>query len=69
MARLRNELKAQVIGISVNDPYSNKGFAEKNMLTFTLLSDYNRDVIRLYGIELKATALLNAQSLSWIKMG
>jgi len=48
-----NELKAQVVGISVNDPFSNKGFAERNMLTFPLLSDYSREVIRLYGIEMK----------------
>ncbi len=52
LARL-NELKAQVVGVSVNDPFSNKGFAEKNMLLFPLLSDYNRDVIRLYDIELR----------------
>ena len=52
MARL-NDLKAQVIGISVNDPWSNKGFAERNMLTFPLLSDYRRDVVKLYDIELK----------------
>ncbi len=44
-------LKAQVIGISVNDPFSNKAFAEKNKLTFPILSDYNRQVIRAYGIE------------------
>lgn len=47
-----SELKAQVVGVSVNDPFSNKGFAERNMLTFPLLSDYNRDVTRLYDIEL-----------------
>jgi len=52
MARL-NEVKAQVVGISVNDPYSNRGFAEQNMLNFPLLSDYNRDVVKLYDIELK----------------
>lgn len=50
MARLIN-LKAQVIGISVNDPFSNKAFAEKNMLPFPILSDYNRQVIKTYGIE------------------
>jgi peroxiredoxin len=44
-------LKAQIIGISVNDPFSNKAFAEKNRLPFPILSDYNRDVIRTYGIE------------------
>jgi glutaredoxin-dependent peroxiredoxin len=45
------DLKAQVIGISVNDPFSNKGFAEKNRLQFPILSDYNRETIRAYGIE------------------
>jgi len=63
MARL-NELKAQVIGVSVNDPFSNKGFAEKNMLGFPLLSDYSRDVIRLYGIELKDFAGLKGYSVA-----
>jgi peroxiredoxin len=52
MSRL-NELKSQVVGISVNDPWSNKGFSERNMLSFPLLSDYNREVIKLYGIEFK----------------
>ena len=51
MARLIN-LKAQIIGIAVTDPFSNKAFAEKNLLTFPILSDYKREVIRTYGIEL-----------------
>jgi len=51
LARLNN-LKAQVIGVSVNDPFSSKAFAEKNLLTFPLLCDYNREVVKLYGIEL-----------------
>ncbi len=50
MARLTN-LKAQVIGISVNDPFSNKAFAEKNRLPYPILSDYKRDVIKQYGLE------------------
>ncbi len=50
MARLIG-LKAQIIGISVNDPFSNKAFAEKNRLPFPILSDYNREVIGAYGIE------------------
>ncbi len=50
MARL-TDLKAQVIGISVNDPFSNKAFAEKNRIPFPILSDYNRQAIRAYGIE------------------
>ena len=51
MARLTN-LKAQIVGIAVTDPFSNKAFAEKNMLSFPILSDYKREVIRVYGIEL-----------------
>jgi peroxiredoxin len=50
MARLV-DLKAQVIGISVNDPFSNKEFAEKNRLTFPILSDYDREVIKTYNLE------------------
>ena len=50
MARLI-DLKAQVIGISVNDPFSNKAFAERNQLTFPILSDVNREVIKNYNLE------------------
>jgi peroxiredoxin len=46
------DLKTQVIGISVNDPFSNKAFAQKNMLPYPILSDYNREVIKKYGLEL-----------------
>jgi peroxiredoxin len=49
LARL-STLKAQVVGISVNDPFSNRGFAEKNMLNFPLLSDYNREVVGIYNV-------------------
>jgi peroxiredoxin len=45
------QLKAQILGISVNDPFSNSVFAEKNKLTFPILSDYNREVIRAYNLE------------------
>ena len=45
-----SDLKAQVVGISVNDPFSNRAFAKANMLSFTLLSDYNREVVGLYGV-------------------
>ena len=51
MARLTS-LKAQIIGIAVTDPFSNKAFAEKNRLSFPILSDYKREVIQTYGIEL-----------------
>ncbi|MCS7095370.1 MAG: peroxiredoxin [Thaumarchaeota archaeon] len=44
-----NELDAIVLGISVNDPFTLKAFAEQNKLNFTLLSDYMREVSRRYG--------------------
>jgi len=59
-----DELKAQVVGISVNDPFANKAFAERNMLSFPLLSDYNREVVRLYGIELRDFAGLKGYSVA-----
>jgi peroxiredoxin len=46
------DLEAQVIGVSVSDPFSNKAFAEKNRLPFPVLSDYNRQVVKTYGLEL-----------------
>jgi glutaredoxin-dependent peroxiredoxin len=52
MMRL-TDLHAQVIGISVNDPFSNKGFSEKNYLPYPVLSDYKREVIKQYGLELQ----------------
>ena len=51
-ARL-TDLDAQVIGISINDPFSNKAFAEKNRLPIPILSDYNREVIHRYGLEME----------------
>jgi peroxiredoxin len=44
------DLGAQVIGISVNDPFTNKAFAETNGLPFMILSDYTRDTIRKYDV-------------------
>jgi glutaredoxin-dependent peroxiredoxin len=51
MARLI-DLNAQVLGISVNDPFSNRAFSEKNRLPFPVLSDYNREVIKQWNLEL-----------------
>ncbi len=44
-----SKLDAEVIGISVNDPFTLKAFAEHNKLGYTLLSDYSREVARNYG--------------------
>jgi peroxiredoxin len=43
-------LDAQVLGLSVNDPFANKAFHEMNMLNFPLLCDYNREAVELYGV-------------------
>jgi peroxiredoxin len=39
---------ANVIGISVDSPFANKGFADQHRLGFPLLSDYTREVSRQY---------------------
>jgi len=44
------ELGAQVVGISVNDPFTNKAFAEANKLPFVILSDYTRETIKKYRV-------------------
>ncbi len=63
MARL-TDLHAQVIGVSVNDPFSNKGFAEKNYLPYPILSDYNREVVKQYGLELENFAGLQGYTVA-----
>jgi peroxiredoxin len=45
-----NGLNAQVVGISVNDPFANKAFAEANKLEFPILSDYGREVVRKFNV-------------------
>ncbi len=45
-------LGAQVVAVSVDSPFANMAFAEKNGLAFPLLSDYARDVVNRYGIPL-----------------
>jgi peroxiredoxin len=39
-------LPGQVVAVSVNDPFSNKDFAEAHKLQFPILSDYTRETIR-----------------------
>jgi peroxiredoxin len=63
MARLI-DLNAQVIGISVSDPFSSKAFAEKNRLPFPILSDYKREVIKTYGLESPNFAGLNGYTVA-----
>ena len=44
------ELDAQVLGISVDSPFSQEAMALKEGLNFPLLSDFNKDVSRDYGV-------------------
>ncbi|HOS52556.1 MAG TPA: peroxiredoxin [Fervidobacterium sp.] len=44
-----NNVNATVLGISVDTPFSNKAFAEKNKLTFRLLSDFSGTISKQYG--------------------
>jgi len=58
------DLDAQVFGISVNDPFSNKAFHEENVLTFPLLCDYTREVVKKYGVLLENFAGLMGYSVA-----
>lgn len=50
MARF-TQMNAQVVAISVDSPFAQKAFAEQYGLNFTLLSDFNRDAVRKFGVE------------------
>ncbi len=54
-----NDLGSNIVGISVDSPFTNKAFKEQNKLNFTILSDYNRTAVRSYGVELNNFAGLN----------
>src|SRR5436305_3060252 len=49
LARL-NAADAQVFGISVDTFFALKAFHDQQQLTFPLLSDFNKQVIRQYGV-------------------
>src|SRR5256885_14540318 len=49
LARL-NQAKAQVFGISVDTFFTLKAFHDDQKLTFPLLSDFNKEAIRDYGV-------------------
>lgn len=44
-----SQIDAQVVAISVDGPFANKAFADHNKLTFPVLSDYARVVVKHYG--------------------
>jgi len=59
-----NNVNAQVIGISVDPPFSNKAFADQNKLTFPILSDFNRQVVKTYDVYHDNFAGLNGYTAS-----
>jgi peroxiredoxin len=42
-------LDAEVLGLSVDSPFSQKAWKEREGLNFALLSDFNREVVQAYG--------------------
>lgn len=44
------DVGAQVVAISVSDPFANLAFAEQNRISFPVLSDFNRVAIRAYDV-------------------
>lgn len=45
-----SSLHAQLVAISVDGPFANKAFASEHNFPFPVLSDYTREVVRLYGV-------------------
>jgi len=45
-----NKSSAKVLGISVDTFFAQKAWADAQKLNFPLLSDFNKDVIRQYGV-------------------
>lgn len=51
-AQAYNNLNAQVLGITVDSRFAQKGWADANNINFPLLSDHSRKVVQQYGVEL-----------------
>ncbi|MCE4603686.1 MAG: peroxiredoxin [Aeropyrum sp.] len=61
---------AEILAVSVDSPWCLKKFQEENRLSFTLLSDYNREVIKLYDVyheEVKGLKMLAKRAVFIIK--
>ncbi len=43
-------IKARVLGISVDSPYAQKAWVQQLNLNFPLLSDFNKEVSKAYGV-------------------
>ncbi|MBL9127002.1 MAG: redoxin domain-containing protein [Verrucomicrobiales bacterium] len=49
-------LDADVIGVSVDSPFAQEAWAQKEKISITLVSDLNKEVTRAYGVEFKGLA-------------
>lgn len=60
------KLGAVVVGVSTDPPERNKKFAEKYSLRFTLLSDTEGEVARLYSVLRQGTRRLSAERVTFV---
>ncbi len=51
LVQMAKTIGARVIGISVDMPYAQKAWADQHGLSFPLLSDYNREAVKAFGVE------------------
>jgi peroxiredoxin len=49
-------LNAEVIGVSVDSPFAQEAWAQKEGITFPLVSDYDKQVIRAYDVVIESLA-------------
>ena len=59
-----NSTKANVIAVSVDGPFANKAFKEGNNLNFVVLSDYKRDAVSSFNVELNDFAGLTGYTVA-----
>ncbi len=50
------DLNAEVIGISIDSPFAQEAWAQKEKITFTLASDLNKEVTKAYDVVLSDLA-------------
>lgn len=46
-----SNVEAQVLGVSVDSRFALKAFAEQNKIEYPLLSDFNKEVSKAYGVQ------------------
>lgn len=44
------KMNGELVGVSVDSPFASKAFAEKYNFNFPLLCDFNREVVKKYGV-------------------